>query len=110
MGLNNLLASEFVVPEATQGTSIDEKKLGEIVKHAVAVQLENSTAAPTYEAVAVRLPTVSQEKTQAQAPQIQNNYRAGIKTSEGTKRRLQSRAPREYGVRVDKIVATFGRT
>jgi hypothetical protein len=69
VGLNNLLASEFVVPEATQGTSIDEKKLGEIVKHAVAVQLENSTAAPTYEAVAVRLPTVSQEKTQAQAPQ-----------------------------------------
>jgi hypothetical protein len=47
VGLNNLLCSDLATSAVSQRTPIDETKIEEIVKNAVAAQLANSTAATT---------------------------------------------------------------
>jgi hypothetical protein len=113
VGLNNLLCSDLATSPVSQGTPLDETKLEEIVKNAVAAQLANSTAAPTYGAIAARPPTVTPaNKAPGLTPAppkfkitvVPESGCPGINTAEDTKRLLQTRPPRDYGIRVDKIV------
>jgi hypothetical protein len=96
-------------------SSLDEKRICDLVREAVSSQLCNTTAAPTYGAIAARDPTVAPASKQAaiSAPAppkfkmtvIPERDCPGIRTAEDIKKILQSRAPRDYGIRVDKIVA-----
>jgi hypothetical protein len=79
----------------------------------VAAQLANSTAATTYGAIAARPPTVtpvSKATVSTPAPPqlkitvVPETGCPDINTAEDTKRLLKTRAPRDYGIRVDKIV------
>jgi hypothetical protein len=110
-----LLACKFESAPTTQGSSLDEKRICDIVREAVSSQLCNTTAAPTYGAIAARAPTLTpagkQVPVSAPAPPkfkmtiIPEPDCPGIHTAEDSKKILQSRAPRDYGIRVDEIVA-----
>jgi hypothetical protein len=94
---------------------IDENKICEIVKEAVSSQQADATAAPAYGGIAARAPTVAPAVkhvpvTTPAPPKFKITIVPepdclGIRTTEDTKRILKSRSNREYGIRVDKIVA-----
>jgi hypothetical protein len=58
-GLVALLACKFESTPTTQGSSLDEKRICNIVREAVSSQLCNTTDAPTYGAIAARAPTLA---------------------------------------------------
>jgi hypothetical protein len=114
-GLNSLLTNERELASNSNPPPIDESRICEIVKSAVASQLAASAVAPTptYGAIAARTPTASATKpTQATKPAppkhkitiVPEEGCPGVHTAEDTKRILLSRPAREYGIRVDKIV------
>ncbi|KAH0813491.1 hypothetical protein GEV33_009299 [Tenebrio molitor] len=63
-GLVALLACNFESTPSPQGSSLDEKRICDLVREAVSSQLCNTTAAPTYGAIAARDPTVAPANSQ----------------------------------------------